>query len=81
MACDEIKEPVAVIALVGQQNRSCERVVEEFARGRKIMRLSRRDRQLDRQAAAIDQSVDLRRQPAARAADRLTAPFFAPAEC
>jgi hypothetical protein len=56
-------------------------LVEQLMGGGDVVCLAGGERQAHRQAAVIDQRMDLCGQPAARPADRFTPPFFVPAEC
>jgi hypothetical protein len=79
--CEDVDERVGVVGLVSYQGIWIG-VLEQWFCASKIMRLARREHQLDRIAESIDERVNFGGQSAARSADRLRAVFFrAPALC
>ena len=81
LSLDQFNDPISVVGLVTHDDAFPHRLVEQIACCGHVMGLARRQRQSQRQPAMIDQGMYLGRQSAARAPDRFTAPFFAPAEC
>ena len=82
LGAGKLGEPGGVVALVGDQRAAAQRAGDETARGGDVVDLAGGQRQAQRQAAAVDQRVELGGQPAPRAADRLGPPFLrAPAAC
>ena len=82
LGAGEVGEPGGVVTLVGDQRAPAQRAVDQAARGGDVVDLAGGQREPQRQAAAVDQRVQLGGQPAARAADRLGPPFLrAPAAC
>jgi hypothetical protein len=77
-----LDEGVAVVSLVADEGVRVD-LVEQRRGLSDVGRLPRRQRQRDRVAECIDDSVDLRRQAAARTADGLVLAifFWAPALC
>lgn len=74
-------QPVVVEALVGKQGLHLD-AVDQAVSGDAVMTLARQEREAGKRAERIDESDDLRRQAAARAADGLTAsPPLAPVPC
>ncbi len=78
---DEIEQGVGVIAAVGDDVAALE-AGEQMRSGLEIVGLSGGQHQTHRQAALVDEGVDLGAQSATRAADGvILAPFFPPAAC
>ena len=83
VACFERRDQgIAVVAFVGEEGFGRDLVEQRFGLG-DVGGLTRRQRQRNRVAERIDNSVDLGRQPAARSADGLIFAvfFWAPALC
>ncbi len=75
-------QPVGVIGLVGEHDGALAQMPEQTGGDRAIARLPGRQDQFERQAMGIGQSVDLGRQPAARAAHTaIRVTFFELAAC
>ena len=75
-------QPVGVIGLVGEHDGALAQMPEQTSGDRAIARLPGRQDQFERQAMGIGQSVDLGRQPAARAAHTaIRVTFFELAPC
>jgi hypothetical protein len=77
----ERAEPIGIVGLVGDEAAVGRNDVDQGGHGRKIVRLSWCQSQPDRQPAAIDHSMDLGGQAAARAPDRFLAVFLGAAAC
>jgi hypothetical protein len=69
---DQVDDTVRVIAPVSDDGLA-RAAFEELLGGPVITCLARRDQDLDREAARLDDRMDFRARPAARAADRLAA--------
>ena len=75
-------QPVGIVGLVGEHNGALAQMPEQPGGDRAIAGLPRGQDQFDRQAMGIGQSVDLGRQPAARAAHTaIRVTFFELAAC
>ena len=77
----EFAEPVGVVGFVGDEATMGRNHVEQSAGGAKIVCLAGGQDQAHWQATAVDHGIDLGRQPAARAPDRLIAVFLGAAAC
>lgn len=77
----ELTEPVGVVGFVSDEATIGWNHIEQSAGGAKIVRLAGGQGQAHRQAAAVDHGIDLGRQPAARAPNRLIAVFLGAAAC
>ncbi len=72
---DRVDDAVGVVAPVGD-HRLARAALDQGLGPPVVAGLARRDDDLDRQAARLDDGVQLRARPAARAADRLAAERF-----
>ena len=79
---DGAAQPIGIVGLVGEHDGVGAQVPEQARRNRAIARLTRRQNQFERQAASVDERVDLCRQPTARAAHTaIRVAFFEFAAC
>ena len=79
---DLAAQPVGIVGFVGQHDGAFVQVPEQALGDRAVAGLARRQDQFERQTIAIDERVDLGRQPAARAAHTaIRVAFFEFAAC
>ena len=79
---DLAAQPVGVVRLVGEHDGAFEQVPEQTRGDRAIAGLARRQGEFERQAVGVGERVNLRRQPAARAAHTaIRVAFFELAAC
>lgn len=82
LALDQVADGVAVISLVAEYDGARFEPVEQVQCGRRIMRLTRRQAEPERQALPVDDRVDLGRETASRATETMiSTPLFAVAAC
>jgi len=76
---DLVSQRIAVVAAIGQQNAVWAERAEQLGTGRAVVGLPFGQLERDREAVAVDNRVDLGREPAAGAAHATTsAAFFSP---
>ena len=82
LALDQVADGVAVISLVAQYDGARFEPVEQVQCGRRVMRLTRRQAEPEREALPVDDRVDLGRETASGATETMiSTPLFAVAAC
>ena len=82
LALDQVADGVAVISLVAQYDGARFEPIEQFQCGRRIVRLTRRQAEPEREALPVDDRVDLGRETASGATETMiSTPLFAVAAC
>lgn len=82
LGLDHAADAIGVIGFVGQDDGTRIEAIEQFVRGRSIMRLTRCQAEPDREPLSIDDRVDFGRETASGATETIILiPLFAVAAC